>query len=507
MVTNSKRLIPQEIKWKYVNMNPTATTIKGLIKMHKPEYPIRPVVNWRGAPAYKLARLFTQKIKELAPLPNRHNVHNTRDVIKTLNDTPILPHFNLAPLDVANLYTNILVAETRNTISYTLKENLLDPQNQQELLNWYDVITQQNYFTINDEVLLQRNGLAMGAPTSGLLSEFFLQNLEHLNLAHLSNKYKIVNYLRYVDDILLIFDSNHTNIQNILDDFNAIHPNLKFTAETETKNKINFLDVTIHKTYTNWKISIYRKPTFTDTTIPYTSNHPAQHKYAAIRFLYNRLNTCDLHEDEYKTEESFIQNIMYNNAFPIKPHKPPIPKPPTSELHRKIATTTHTPTHKLVTFTYIGKETNFITNLFRKTNLKIAFRTNNTIQSLLKHQQQLPDTYTQSGVYKLKCPDCNKTYVSQTGRSFQVKFNEHKNSFKTNSHISNFAKHLNEQAHSFESIHNTMQTLQRQNKGSNLNKIERVYIYAEYLNNNNLNDEHTIFHNIIFEALLKPHQP
>jgi len=118
------------------------------------------------------------------------------------------------------------------------------------------------------------------------------------------------------------------------------------------------------------------------------------------------------------------------NTFPIQPHKPPTPKPPTSELHREIATTTHTPTHKWVTFTYIGKEIIFITNLVRKTNLKIAFRTNNTIQMLLKHKQQLPDIYTQSGVYKLKCRNCNKAYVGQTGRSFQVRFTEHKNAFK-----------------------------------------------------------------------------
>jgi hypothetical protein len=200
-----------------------------------------------------------------------------------------------------------------------------------------------------------------------------------------------------------------------------------------------------------------------------------------------------LYEDEHKKEENIIQNIMYNNAFPIQPHKPSTPKPPTSELHRKIATTTHTPTHKWFTFTYIGKETSFMTKLFRKTNLKIAFRTNSTIQSLLKHKQQVPDIYTQSGVYKLKCPDCNKSCVGQTGRSFQARFSEHKNASKTNSHTSNFAKHLNEQAHTFGSIRNTMQILQRENKGSHLNTIERFYICAEYLNNKHLNDEHTIF--------------
>jgi len=79
------------------------------------------------SPAYKLARLFTKKFKQLAPLLNRHNVDSTRDIIKRLNDTPILPHFTLASLDIINLYTNIPVAETLNIITSTLKENLLDP--------------------------------------------------------------------------------------------------------------------------------------------------------------------------------------------------------------------------------------------------------------------------------------------------------------------------------------------------------------------------------------------
>jgi hypothetical protein len=39
-----------------------------------------------------------------------------------------------------------------------------------------------------------------------------------------------------VDDILVIFDSDHTNIQTILDDFNAVHPKLKFTAEMESQH-------------------------------------------------------------------------------------------------------------------------------------------------------------------------------------------------------------------------------------------------------------------------------
>ena len=39
----------------------------------------------------------------------------------------------------------------------------------------------------------------------------------------------------------------HTDIKSILNDFNSIHPNLTFTDELEQDNKLNFLDITIHK--------------------------------------------------------------------------------------------------------------------------------------------------------------------------------------------------------------------------------------------------------------------
>jgi hypothetical protein len=86
----------------------------------------------------------------------------------------------------------------------------------------------------------------------------------------------------------------------------------------ESDNTINYLDITIHRTPKNWMTSIYKKPTFTDTIIPYTSNHPTQHKYATVKFLYNRLNTYNLQVCKYRQEENIIHNIMHNNSFPIQ---------------------------------------------------------------------------------------------------------------------------------------------------------------------------------------------
>ena len=58
-----------------------------------------------------------------------------------------------------------------------------------------------------------------------------------------------------------------------------------------------------------------------------------------------------------------LRNIMHNNNFPIHPHHPPPPRQITITPDKRMTTTIQ----KWATFTYIGKETTFITNLFKKT--------------------------------------------------------------------------------------------------------------------------------------------
>jgi hypothetical protein len=125
----------------------------------------------------------------------------------------------------------------------------------------------------------------MGAPSSGLIAEIFLQHMEHSHLVDLTQEHNIINYCRYVDDILIIFDPSHTTLEMILKDFNSLHPKLQFTAETENDHTLNCLDISIQRTPTNIKTAIYRKPTFTDTiipfppTIPHTTNTPQSSTY------------------------------------------------------------------------------------------------------------------------------------------------------------------------------------------------------------------------------------
>ena len=497
-IKRSPILIPKDHRWKYINMNPSAPSIKGLIKLHKPDQPIRPVVNWRSAPAYKLSKLFTDKTNILAPLPNSLNIKNTHELLKNLKDTPILPHYNLASLDITNLYSNIPVKETKTILDNILTNNRTETQTQHELLRWFDIITGQNYFAHKKQIAVQHDGLPMGAPSSGLIAEIFLQHIEHLHLPHLTKKHKIINYCRYVDDILIIFDANHSNLLEITKDFNSIHPKLQFTAETEKDNTLNYLDISINRTPTHLNAAIFRKPTFTDTIIPFTSNHPMQHKYAAIRHLYHRLNSYDLKQQEYQRELDIIHNILHNNSFPIKPHRTQTPN--------RVKQTPNRTARKWACFTYVGKETSYVTNIFRRTDLKITFRTTNTLANLLTHRIHTQDKYSQSGVYKLTCPDCHKTYVGQTGRQFSTRYREHRTAWYNNSNTSNFAKHLTEATHSFGPMNEIMEIVQYHRKSSHLNTIEKFHIHTEFAKNNHLNDPQTILPNAIFDSLIKTRQ-
>ena len=110
-----------------------------------------------------------------------------------------------------------------------------------------------------------------GCPLFSILSEIFLLHAEHSHLPRLKQKHKIFNYFRYIDDILLIYDSSHTNIKSIFEDFNSIHPNLTFSEEIEQNNKLNFSqnppkhkDVSLKKTHLHWHIyPVHIQPTTT----------------------------------------------------------------------------------------------------------------------------------------------------------------------------------------------------------------------------------------------------
>jgi hypothetical protein len=156
---------------------------------------------------------------------------------------------------------------------------------QEEITNILKSIMEQNYFQVNEQYYAQTEILTMGAPTSAILAEVHIQHLEHKQLYPILTRHQTMGHFRYVDDILMIYNKNKTNIHEIQAEFNKKATSIKFTIKEEYHNSINFLDITIYRKRTKLELGIYRKPTQTDTIKRNDSCHPYEQKIASISYL------------------------------------------------------------------------------------------------------------------------------------------------------------------------------------------------------------------------------
>jgi hypothetical protein len=321
----------------------------------------------------------------------------------------------------------------------------------------------------------------MGAPFSLTLSETYVQNIEHNIIVNVLQNYKVLGYYRYVDDIILVYKKQITDINNRQKQFNEINPKLQFTIEKENDNVINFLDVTVIRKPNNVQHGIYRKPTSAGNIIHNTSCHQTEHKMLAISYLIHRMNTYPI---QNKTEEeNIIKQITIKNQYPEETfHK--INSKSQQKKNYNLQRSDKDNIKKWATFTCIGRETRSITKIFKTTNLKVAFKTSNTIQNHLcnlKESNHQKDPYQNSGIYQLTCKECNLKYLGQTDRTFKTRYNEHINAIKSNKSTSRYAQHILDNRYSYGTIYDTMDILwttrEHVRKISYLEKQENLWQY------------------------------
>jgi len=83
------------------------------------------------------------------------------------------------------------------------------------------------------------------------------------------------------------------------------------------------------------------------------------------------------------------------------------------QLSQKSKEKTHiNKTKTWATFTYYGGFMRSITNIFKNSTIKTAYRTTNNIFNLLASEKQTSGK--SSGIHKLTCNTCNCAYIGQT---------------------------------------------------------------------------------------------
>jgi predicted MPP superfamily phosphohydrolase len=136
------------------------------------------------------------------------------------------------------LYTSIPTKEVLDIITPMCDRNNTDITLSQEILNTYRTISQQNYFSHNDTLYIQNDSLAMGEPIwSFFLSEIYLQYLGNTKMFDILMQHKTIRYYSYVNDILMVYRNNTTNIQEVLHKFNDLTPHCSLLLKKNFKTK------------------------------------------------------------------------------------------------------------------------------------------------------------------------------------------------------------------------------------------------------------------------------
>ncbi|XP_044767118.1 uncharacterized protein LOC123323009 [Coccinella septempunctata] len=113
----------------------------------------------------------------------------------------------------------------------------------------------------------------------------------------------------------------------------------------------------------------------------------------------------------------------------------------------------HTPNTKYMRLSYIGPLSTRLGNVFHNHDIRVAYKSPNTLYNLLVHNKDSVPLLQRSGVYKLTCgdPNCNVVYIGRTSRTLQQRISEHlRSQRRDNCDKSIFGRHLRLNNHPFD---------------------------------------------------------
>ena len=163
------------------------------------------------------------------------------------------------------MYTKIPIIDTLNIIKdyvnnddqFTRKtaipqDKFLDLVNLVLTITWY----------IFHSMFHQTGGVAMGGLVSSTTAEIYMQAHERTPISTPLHPPKV--WERFVDDVYSILKP--ALFENLFQQINNLHQNIKFTMKEESNGELAFLDTLMKRNNGKISVLVYRKPTHTDHT-------------------------------------------------------------------------------------------------------------------------------------------------------------------------------------------------------------------------------------------------
>lgn len=287
----------------------------GLVKVHKENLGLRPIISMTTAPGHASGKIFDKILNEVFERTPFH-VKDAYSMIKFINRARINENQILVSFDVISMYTNI----PRNLVIDIIMEksekfhNMFGIGKSVLLTMLKFLLYESTVFVAPDNKLyIQNNGLPMGGCISTTLARLVMDRVaKHL----LSHDPKLdISFIRiFVDDTITAI--RREQINTALKILNNFHPGIEFTHEIENaNNKINFLNITLirdgNKIKTNW----FRKPYASGRLLNYFSSHKRSTiTGTAITFIETVIALSD--PAFFNSNRQVVLETLRMNSFP-----------------------------------------------------------------------------------------------------------------------------------------------------------------------------------------------
>ena len=144
-------------------------------------------------------------------------------------------------------------------------------------------------------------------------------------------KQKAQLYLRYIDDIFLIWRGSENDRQQSISKINEVHDSIKLDFNY-LKTQIHFLDITITKASTGKLLTtLYKKKIDRQSYLHRKSKHPETHKQSIPYSQALRLKIICTREEDFTDQSKALTNRLVKRGYNENEIKQEISKTFTTE--------------------------------------------------------------------------------------------------------------------------------------------------------------------------------
>ena len=278
-------------------------TFYGLPKVHKKDYPLRPITSSRGTVMYPVAKHVAGILRPLVG-KTEHHVKNIQDFVSKIKDRKLEEGWTITSGDVVSLYTCIpidgAISAVRELLEKDSELHTRTGMSVHQICDLVEMCLSCSYFLCDGKFYKQKHGCAMGSPLSPIVVNIYMERFEQLAL----RTYQGIPpnlWVRYVDDTYI--ELMEVEEDPFFEHINTVDPNIKFTKEPLNEQKrLAFLDAGVSvKLDGAFGVTVYRKPTHTNQYLLFDSHHPLDHKLGVVRTLFHRANTVVTDQDDRET--------------------------------------------------------------------------------------------------------------------------------------------------------------------------------------------------------------